>query len=131
MTVHKFLRYMDRQYSFLRLRRNEKGALSYGEMQDLVTEYAYYLDMCGKQKYDLSDGFILYPKDLQKSHDSVARRIELKAEAKTRRAFKAAYKKVIKNLDWQTCNLQVCLFMPRLIQHLLQVGYAKTADSVS
>lgn len=107
MTVHKFLRYMDGQYSFLKLRRNKNGVQRYSKMQDLVTEYRDYLDMCGKQKYDLSDSFILYPKDLQKAHDGLAKRIKQKADAKTRRAFRAAYKKVMDNLDYEQDGMKI------------------------
>ena len=44
-----------------------------------------------KQNYDMRNSFVLYPKDLQKSHDKVAHRIRMKADAKMRRDFKKAY----------------------------------------
>ena len=51
MTVHKFLRYMDAQYSLLKPRRTKHGSVRYSGMQALVSEYRDYLDMCGKESY--------------------------------------------------------------------------------
>ena len=75
MTVHKFLRYLDKQYEFLRFRLTQFKAQRYRSMQDLVTEYKDYLEMCVKQKYDMKNSFVLFPQDLQKAHDKVAQRI--------------------------------------------------------
>ena len=63
--------------------------MSYDSMQAVVTEYNDYLEMCQKQKYDLTSSFILYPADLQKAHDKVAQRIQHNASAKLRRDFQA------------------------------------------
>lgn len=55
--------------------------------------------MCVKQKYDMRNSFVLYPKDLQKSHDKVAYRIRMKADAKMRRDFKKAYRDIAGQMD--------------------------------
>lgn len=81
-TPHKMMRYLDNQYVFLRLRKTQYGSLRYSNMQSLVSEYRDYLEMCVKQKYDMKNSFVLFPKDLQKSHDKVAHRIKANANAK-------------------------------------------------
>ena len=82
MTAHKLMRYLDSQYSFLQFRLTQHKVQRYRSMQDLVTEYRDYLDMCVKQHYDMTNTFVLYPRDLQKAHDKLAHRIQLKADAK-------------------------------------------------
>ena len=73
MTVHKAVKYLDSQYGFLRLRKTKYGAQRYKDMQELVTEYKDYLEMCRKLRYDLKNSFVKYPADLQKSHDKAAK----------------------------------------------------------
>lgn len=107
MTVHKFIRYMEKQYSFLRLRKTPHGSLRYKEMQDLVTEYRDYLDMCRRMGYDMKNSFVLYPKDLQKSHDKTARRMEHKKDAEIKRGFTAVYKQLAGQLDFEKDGLKI------------------------
>ena len=107
MTPHKMMRYMDGQYSFLSLRRSQYGTLRYSSMQVLVSEYRDYLDMCVKQNYDMRNSFVLYPKDLQKSHDKVAHRIKMKADAKMRRDFKTAYKSIMQRMDFEMDGMKI------------------------
>ena len=107
MTVHKFLRYMDRQYAFLQYRLTQLKARRYSSMQDLVNEYKDYLEMCAKQKYDMKNSFVLFPADLQKAHDKVVQRIKIKADAKTRRDFNAAYQRVMGQLDFEHDGMRI------------------------
>ena len=107
MTVHKFIRYMEKQYSFLRLRKTPHGSLRYKEMQDLVTEYRDYLDMCRRMGYDMKNSFVLYPKDLQKSHDKTARRYEQKKDALIKHDFIAVYKQLSGRLDFERDGLKI------------------------
>lgn len=93
-TVHKMLRYLDKQFSFLHQRKNRYGSIRYNYMQALVSEYRDYLEMCAKLSYDLKNSFVLYPKDLQKSHDKAAHRIKLKADAKMSKEFKNVYRQI-------------------------------------
>jgi len=66
MTAHKLMRYLDSQYSFLQFRLTQYKVQRYRSMQDLVTEYRDYLDMCVKQHYDMTNTFVLYPRDLKR-----------------------------------------------------------------
>lgn len=107
VTPHKMMRYLDGQYAFLRLRRTQYGSLRYSTMRELVREYRDYLEMCVKQKYDMKNSFVLYPKDLQKSHDKVAHRIKVNANAKMRRDFKAVYKSIMQQLDFEMYGMKI------------------------
>lgn len=107
ITPHRLMRYMDSQYSFLSLRKTKSGAQRYPSMQALVSEYRDYLEMCVKQKYDMRNSFVLYPKDLQKSHDKVAHRIRMKADAKVRRDFKKAYHDIVGQMDFEMDGMKI------------------------
>lgn len=107
MTVHKFIRYIDSQYGFLRLRKSPYGTLRYKKMQDLVTEYRDYLDMCRRMGYDMKNSFVLYPKDLQKSHDKTARRYERKKDTLIKRNFIAVYRQLSGRLDFERDGLKI------------------------
>lgn len=107
MTVHKFIRYMEKQYSFLCLRKTPHGPLRYKEMQDLVTEYRDYLDMCRRMGYDMKNSFVLYPKDLQKSHDKTARRYGQKKDTLIKHDFIDVYKQLSGRLDFEKDGLKI------------------------
>lgn len=121
-TVHKMIRYLDGQYLRLRERRTKYGAVRYGSMQAVVTEYRDYLDMCRKQNYDLSNSFVLCPADLQKAHDRVAQRIKQKADAKQRRDFRAAYKRVMGQLDFESDGMKIVY--PASSDEIIAEGHA-------
>lgn len=81
--------------------------LRYEDMQVLVSEYKDYLDMCNKLVYDMKNSFVLYPKDLQKSHDKVARRMKHKKDAKIKRSFTAVYKQLAGQLDFEKDGFKI------------------------
>ena len=122
ITVHKFIRYMDSQFGFLRLRRTSYGTLRYKGMQDLVSEYRDYLDMCSKMGYDMKNSFVLFPKDLQKSHDRTARRMKHKEDAKIKRDFIAVYRQLSGQLDFEKDGMKIVY--PETPDDVVKEGHA-------
>jgi len=106
VTPHKFMKYMEAQYAAL---RQDGGRGCYRDMQSAVSEYRDYLDMCGKLEYDLSNSFILYPKDLRKAHDKVQKLLKAKADAQLRRDFKAAMEAISGHLDFERDGMRMIL----------------------
>ena len=106
VTVHKLLRYMDRQYAALRA---DRGRGRYNNMQYAVSEYRDYLDMCVKLGYDMGNSFVLYPKDLRQAHDKAQGRVKAKADAQMRRDFKAAMKSISGHLDFEDDGMKMVL----------------------
>lgn len=121
MTAHKTMRYLDMQYGFLRLRRTQYGSLRYSSMQDLVSEYRDYLEICQKLNYDLKNS-LLYPKDLQKSHDKAAHRLKHKADVKTKRDFIAAYKDISEQFCFEKDGLKI--ICPSVPDDVIAEGHA-------
>lgn len=122
MTVHKFIRYMDSQYSFLCSRRTPQGTLRYKEMQDLVSEYRDYFEICKKLDYDLKNNSVLYPRDLQKSHDREGRRLKHKNDARTKRDFIAVYEHINGKLDFEQDGMKI--IYPNTPDDVIAEGHA-------
>ncbi len=107
MTAHRLMRYLDRQYEFLQYRLTPRKAVRYGGFTDLLTDYRDYLRMCKKENYDFSNEFILFPKDIQKAHDRISHQIKLKEDAKMRRDFKRACKRILHQLDFERNGMKI------------------------
>lgn len=122
MTVHKAVKYLDSQYGFLRLRKTKYGAQRYKDMQELVTEYRDYLEMCRKLKYDLKNSFVKYPADLQKAHDKAAKSMKHKANAIMRREFAAVYKSIAGKYDFEKSGMKIVY--PKNPDDLVKEGHA-------
>ena len=122
ITVHKFIRYMDSQFGFLRLRRTSHGTLRYKGMQDLVSEYRDYLDMCRKMGYDMKNSFVLFPKDLQKSHDKTAHRYKQRKDALVKRDFISVYQQLSGQLDFEKDGMKIVY--PKTPDDVVKEGHA-------
>lgn len=107
VTPHKMMRYLDGQYPLMRSKKAQYGGERYRSMQDIVREYRDYLEMCAKEHYDLRNSFVLYPNDLQITHDKVARRIKQKEDAKTRRDFRIACRRIMSMLDFEMDGMKI------------------------
>ena len=91
-------------------------------MQDIVREYRDYLEMCVKERYDMKNNFVLFPQSLQVAHDKVARRIKQKADAKMRRDFKIAYRRIMGQLDFEMGGMKIVY--PQNPSELVAEGHA-------
>ena len=122
ITPHKATRYLDSQYGFLCLRRTPYGAQRYSSMQNLVSEYRDYLEICEKLNYDLKNSFVLYPKDLQKSHDKAARRLKHKEDTQIKRDFAAVYRRITGQLDFEKNGMEIAY--PATVDDIIAEGHA-------
>lgn len=122
MTVHKFIRYMDGQYEFLRFRRTPQGALRYKEIQALVSEYRDYLEICEKLGYGVEKRSVLYPKDLQKSHDKEARRLKHKKDVKLKKDLSVVYQEISDKFDFEQNGMMIVY--PDTPDDLIREGHA-------
>lgn len=107
MTVHKLLKYLDAQYLYMKDRKTPTGTPRYRNMQDLLSEYRDYLDMCNGQDYNMRSSFVLYPRDLQKSHDKAAQNIKAQKDENIQRGFQSAYAHIGNSLDFEYKGLKI------------------------
>ena len=107
ITVHKLIRYTTKQFQHLCNRKGEYGSLHYQKMQDVVTEYRDYLEMCHDLEYDMKSSIVLYPKDLQKAHDRTLKHIKIKENEIIQKNFKAAMKDIADSMAFESDNLKI------------------------
>ncbi len=107
ITVHKLIRYTERQFLHLCQRKNKYGSIRYQKMQDIVTEYRDYLEMCASLEYDMKNSFVLYPKDLQKSHDRVQKRFKIKENEQLLKNFKNAVQDAKKHMKFESNGMKI------------------------
>lgn len=107
ITVHKLIRYAERQFLCLCQRKNKYGSICYQKIQDIVTGYRDYLEMCHDLNYDMKNSFVLYPKDLQKSHDRVQKRFKIKENAQLLQNFKNAIQDARKHMAFEAGGMKI------------------------
>ena len=122
MTPHKAMRYLDSQYEFLCFRKTKYGAQRYKTIQDLVSEYRDYLEICEKLNYNLKNSFVKFPKDLQKAHDKAAHRLKHKTDAKERRDFASVYKSIAGQFDFEQGGMKIVY--PSIPDDVVREGHA-------
>ena len=61
-TPHKLMRYLGRQFV-------TQGATSPRNYGDVAADYRDYLDFCERLHYDLTNEFVLFPRNLKRAHD--------------------------------------------------------------
>lgn len=122
-TPHKMIRFLEYQFPLLIGETTTLPARTrYSSMQDLVREYWDYLAMCKKERYNMKNNFVLFPKNLQEAHDKVAQRIKQKADAKMRRDFKAAYRRIMAQLDFEMEGMKIVY--PKTPDEIVAEGHA-------
>lgn len=107
MTAHKLMRYLDQQFAFLQFRLTPTKIKRYNTLNSMLADYCDYIRMCEKEHYDLTSDFVLFPKDIQKAHDRTARQVKVKADAKMRRDFKIACKRIMNQLDFEKSGMKI------------------------
>ena len=107
ITVHKLIRYTERQFLCLCQRKNKYGSIRYQKMQDMVTEYKDYLEMCDGLDYDMKNSFVLYPQDLQQSHDRVQKCFKIKENEQLLQDFKTAVQDARKHIAFEVGGMKI------------------------
>lgn len=80
-TPHRLIRYLEERFEKLKGKKGRYGGLRYQNIDDILTEYKDYLNACEKLKYDLTNSFILFPRNLAHAHDQANNLMDLKKVA--------------------------------------------------
>lgn len=68
MTPHKLMRYIEEQYDTCTTQKNFQTSI-----KDELSDYKDYICMCEGLEYDLTDDFILFPRNLVEAHDGASK----------------------------------------------------------
>lgn len=107
ITVHKLIRYTEKQLLPMRSRKGQYGCIHYQKLQDIVTDYRDYLEMCDGLNYDMKNSFVLYPKNLRESHDRVQKRFKIKENEQLMQNFKAAVQDVKERMAFEAGGMKI------------------------
>jgi hypothetical protein len=72
-TPKKYMRYVDEQFERLKNYKGQYGNRRYEKPDRIASDYKDYLFMGGRLGYDLSDEFVLFPKNLPEAHDQASK----------------------------------------------------------
>lgn len=78
----------------------KKQKLKKQSLNDVLVQWADYIDMAAKLKYDTNQEIVKFPKRLKQAHDTASQTLRLIAEEKRRKELAEAYKEaesIVKN----------------------------------
>ena len=105
-TPHKIMKYIEQQ-------KGDSAKYAFREWMD-------YIGFCRKLGYDLKNSFVLFPKDLKKSHDMLMNRIKVKKSRAADKRIRAMFKKYQKRFAWQKGNY--VMVVPRCAADIIKEG---------
>ena len=120
MTARKFMRYMDSQLpDYMQLKR---AFLYRSPMEEAISTYSDYLQMCQEQNYDMKSSQVLFPKHCNEAHDELSRYIKKCRDEQTKRAFREVYENLAEKANLTSKKLQIVC--PKQTDDLITEGQA-------
>ena len=120
MTARKFMRYMDSQLpDYMQLKR---AFLYRSPMEEAISTYSDYLQMCQGQNYDMKSSQVLFPKHCNEAHDELSRYIKKCRDEQTKRAFREVYENLAEKANLTSKKLQIVC--PKQTDDLITEGQA-------
>lgn len=105
-TPHKIMKYIEQQ-------KGDSAKYAFREWMD-------YIGFCRKLKYDLKNSFVLFPKDLKKSHDMLMNRIKVKESRAADKKIRAMFRKYQERFVWKRGNY--VMVVPRCAADIIKEG---------
>lgn len=90
------------------------------EDEYIVTDWRDYLEACKKLKFDLTNDFILYPRNLEQEHDKVDALIEYERNKRVDKAMKSMYKELVNLYQWE--NKKYAIIVPKESMEIIKEG---------
>ena len=120
MTARKFMCYMDSQLpDYMQLKR---AFLYRSPMEEAISTYSDYLQMCQEQNYDMKSSQVLFPKHCNEAHDELSRYIKKCRDEQTKRAFREVYENLAEKANLTSKKLQIVC--PKQTDDLIAEGQA-------
>ena len=114
------MRYMDSQLpDYMQLKR---AFLYRSPMEEAISTYSDYLQMCQGQNYDMKSSQALFPKHCNEAHDELSRYIKKCRDEQTKRAFREVYENLAEKANLTSKKLQIVC--PKQTDDLITEGQA-------
>ena len=124
MTPHKLIRYVSEQFAANKapprpLYTREQG---FYDLRMVLSDYKDYLFMCAGLEYDMTNPFVLFPKDLMKAHDQV---MKMSSAAKNKvydRSIAALYQQTQQRYSFRSDGMMIVA--PKSAKEITREGQA-------
>lgn len=116
----KLTRYLERQYAAGNNRKSRNSIQHYYDINRVLTEYKDYLRACEELAYDLTDNFVLFPRDLSKAHDQANNMMDLKKVAQYDEQIADIHDQLVKLYQYRKDGLIV--LPPKSAQEIVAEG---------
>ena len=91
-------------------------------MEEAISTYSDYLQMCQGQNYDMKSSQALFPKHCNEAHDELSRYIKKCRDEQTKRAFREVYENLAEKTNLTSKKLQIVC--PKQTDDLITEGQA-------
>jgi hypothetical protein len=121
-TPMKLMRYIDSQYEELKSTVVSYGYKRYENPGRVFSEYKDYLNFATKLEYDLKNEFVLFPRYLNKAHDSASELYQKRKNKIQDKAIKGAYMTLLSQYGFTHSGLTV--IPPKTAYEIIAEGHA-------
>ena len=119
-TPFKIMRYAEEQFEKLKNLVKNYGYRRYFNKSAVLSEYKDYLSMSEKLEYDMTDTFILFPKNLQESHDLASKLYDIKKASIFNGIVQEAYQGLLEQYSYKKDGLTV--IPPKTSKEIVKEG---------
>jgi hypothetical protein len=120
-TQAKLMRYVNEQFERFKNLKNQNGMRRYEAPNRILSEYKDYIEMGKRLKYDFTDSFVLFPRNLHETHDAVSRLIVDKKNEKMNNQIKRAYK--VLSAQYRFTKDGLTLIPPKSAKEIVNEGH--------
>jgi predicted RNA-binding Zn-ribbon protein involved in translation (DUF1610 family)/rubredoxin len=120
-TPYKLMRYAEEQYKRLKTFKGKYGGIRYEGVRKVLSEYKDYLIMGRGLNFNLTDSFVLFPRNLQVSHDQSSKLYDTKKSSIYRKVIRGAYEGLLGQYHY--ANDEFTLIPPKTANEIVKEGH--------
>ncbi len=121
MTGQKLMHYVGQQYTKMINVKSSSGYRRYESLNPVLSEYKDYLRFSQKLEYDLSDSFVLFPRNLKKAHDQASNLYDTHKSEIFDKLIQSAYPSLLERYQFTKNGLT--LLPPKTAEEIVTEGH--------
>jgi hypothetical protein len=122
MTPRKLMRYAEEQFERLKGEKTRYATGRYERIGNILSEYRDYLEMGRGLDYDLTNSFVLFPRDLKQTHDRAAGLYDAQKADIYNKLIAAAYRPLMERYGFTKYGLT--MIPPKTAEEIVREGHA-------
>lgn len=120
MSTMKLIRYVDEQFAKYRRKSGYQTGHLFSMMNDVIIAYSDYVVMCEGLECDLSNEFVLYPKNLPEAHDRINELSDEDVSALYDKVITSRYEKLKKRYGFEKGEFMI--IPPQTAKEIVEEG---------